>query len=120
MCGRTADGQEHKERYQAQNEQDGYNHLQRAGRPEGWPEPATVPARQAQRLCSRRSFISGQPGKDREHRPEPWLAIFQVTLYPVENLLLTGRQTHHAPLPGKTQRNDTVPCDGSRTSGPRT
>jgi hypothetical protein len=26
---------------------------------------------------------------------------FQVTLYPVENLLLTGWQTHHAPLPGK-------------------
>jgi hypothetical protein len=90
-----------QQRHQAQDERDGDDRVQRAAQPADRPSPPTVAALGAQRLCSRRCFISAQPGKDREHRPEPGFATFQVTLDPVENLLLTGWQAHRPPLPRK-------------------
>jgi hypothetical protein len=100
MRSGTVDGHEDKERHQAQDERDGNDGAHRGGQPAGWPGPPQARLR-PERLGSRLSFIPGQPGKDREHRPELRLATFQGILDPVENALLTDRQTHPDRLPGK-------------------
>jgi len=43
----------------------------------------------------------GQPGKHREHPAELGLVTFQGTFDPVQNPLLTDRQTHDDRPPGK-------------------
>jgi hypothetical protein len=76
LCTGTVDGHEDTERHQAQDQRDGDDGAHGGGQPAGRPGPPEERLR-PERLGSRRSFITGQPGEDREQGPEPGLAVFQ-------------------------------------------